>query len=236
MFFKKLISGNIENKRKTRFHDERGQKIKIKDYKNLLRSIKSYLIKKITNRIPEYPWLPYSATNFLINYFDKFNDKDILEFGAGCSTVFFSKTLSKVYSKEDNYDWYNFLKNKIIKKDIKNTYLEFCENKDNYLLIDKDWPSHYDLILIDGSWRDECLKIALEKIKDNTLIILDNSDKFALNVASKYPNDITGNVFKAREDLLRFSTKNNFQIKKFVDFSPCNIYVHECLVVICKVK
>ncbi len=236
MILKKLISGNLENKRKTRFHDERGQKILIKDSKNLLRSIKSYFIKKITNKIPEYPWLPYSATNFLINYFNELKDKNILEFGAGCSTIFFSKNLSKVYSKEDNYDWYNFLKEKLIINNIRNTSLEFCEQKANYLSIDQDWPDQYDLILIDGSWRDECLKIAFERIKDNTLIVLDNSDKFAPNDASEYPDDITGNVFKAREDLVGFATKNNFQLKKFVDFSPCNIYVHECLIVICKFK
>tara|TARA_B100000242_G_C43054330_1_gene493014 strand:- start:1028 stop:1735 length:708 start_codon:yes stop_codon:yes gene_type:complete len=233
MIIKKLISGGIENKRKTRFHDERGQKILIKDYKNLIRSIKSFFIKKITSKIPEYPWLPYSATKFIINHFEKFENKNILEFGAGCSTIFFSKNLSNVYSKEDLHDWYNFLKEKLSKKKLKNTYLEFCREKDNYLSINKNWPDKYDIILIDGSWRDECLKLAFERIKNNTLIVLDNSDKFAPNDASEYPDDITGNVFKAREDLVRFSKENNFQIKKFTDFSPCNLYVHECLIVVC---
>lgn len=236
MILKKIISGDKENKRKSRFHDERGQKIFIKDYFNFIRSLKSHFIKKLSGKIPEYPWLPYSATKFIINHIDKFKNKNILEFGAGCSTIFFAKNLSNIYSKEDNYEWYNFLKNKFIRKNIKNIYLEFSKEKSDYLKVNEVWPDYYDLILIDGSWRDESLKIAFEKIKDNSLIILDNSDKFAPNDYFKYKDDITGNVFKARQELLEFATKNKFQIKKFVDFSPCNIHVHECLIIVCREK
>jgi len=234
MFFKKLISGDNKNRRKTRFHDERGGKIDLKYYPNLIRSIKSNLQKRITSTPPSYPWLPYSATNFILRYFKEIKGKNILEFGAGYSTIFFSENLANIYSKEDNSDWFKFLKNKIVSKKICNPKLEFAEDKGHYLKISKDWPDKYDLILVDGSWRDECLPIAFEKTKKNSLIVLDNSDKFALNDYYKYPEDLTGNVFKAREELKKYAENKRLTIKQFVDFSPCNLYVHECMLVICQ--
>ncbi len=235
MILNKLISGNVPNKRKTRFHNERGNIISLVRFPNLFRSIKSKLQKSITSNPPFYPWLPYSATRFIRDYFKTFKNKNILEFGSGCSTIFFHKNNANIYSKEDNYNWFKFIERILNNKNNTNLHLEFAEDKSDYLSINKNWPDKFDLILIDGSWRDDCLRKVFERISKNCLIILDNSDKFALNDYYKYRSiDSTGDVYKARNELLEFASSKNFPVKIFTDFAPCNLSVHECLIVVCE--
>ena len=57
------------------------------------------------------PWLTYSSMDFLIPRLSK--EFTLLEYGAGYSTLFFSKYFKNVTSIEHDNDWIDILKDKI---------------------------------------------------------------------------------------------------------------------------
>ncbi|MEO5911171.1 MAG: hypothetical protein ABIP95_09810 [Pelobium sp.] len=116
------------------------------------------------------PWFTYPA----IEYISQLNltEKNILEWGSGNSSLFFSKISKTITSIEDNEDWYNKVShNKRPNHEI------ILSNADNYASIPLTLGKKFDIIIIDGIRRDECAKVALEVLEEGGLIIYDNSDR-----------------------------------------------------------
>ena len=74
---------------------------------------------------------------------------------------------------EDNGEWYQRIIKLINGKQLKVKY-EIDLKK--YMKTIYDYDFKFDVIVIDGQVRFDCIKPALEKIKDNGMIIFDNSD------------------------------------------------------------
>jgi hypothetical protein len=117
------------------------------------------------------PWYTYPAIEY-IKQFD-FSGKRIFEFGSGNSTFFWSGIASEVVSVEDNEDWFKSMlalrrKNmKLLYKNVGDGYSESLMEEEGY----------FDVVIVDGKERDKCCESALKKIKENGLIILDNSER-----------------------------------------------------------
>lgn len=158
------------------------------------------------NGVP-VPWITYPSLELLNRI--QLGTINVLEFGAGASTHFFSKSANRVISYEFNYEYLTSLQN--LNK--KNTtllgptnfpnhtgILEISDHYREFLLRDIDageidmesalstnWnslidqikakASESDLIFIDGGPRTLAAKICSEIVGDNTLVILDNSDR-----------------------------------------------------------
>lgn len=118
------------------------------------------------------PWYTYSAIEYL-NQFD-FSQLSIFEFGCGYSTLFWAHKAKTVISIEHDIEWYNHIKMHL--KNKKNIYLR--EKEKSYVGYLKEIGLMFDVIIIDGKWRNACTKVALTKIRDDGLIIFDNSDWF----------------------------------------------------------
>jgi hypothetical protein len=116
------------------------------------------------------PWFTYPA----IEYLQQLNlkDKVILEWGTGNSSLFFSERAETICSIEHNLDWHH----KILSLNIFNQNLQYREEA-KYVEAIKDFHQRFDIIVIDGILREKCAAISLEYIKDDGLIILDNSDR-----------------------------------------------------------
>jgi hypothetical protein len=116
------------------------------------------------------PWFTYPA----IEYISQLNltDKNVLEWGAGNSSLFFSKISKNVFSIEHNKNWHD----EILALQIPNQKLLYREEK-LYVEAIKDFNVKFDIIVIDGILREECSKIAMQYLKNDGLIILDNSDR-----------------------------------------------------------
>ena len=115
------------------------------------------------------PWFTYPSIEY-IKQLDLTN-KVMLEWGAGSSSMFFSKRVKKVYSIEHNEEWYE----KVKKYNIHNQEILFSEKE--YSTIPKRLNVLFDIILIDGVERENCAKQVLSLINKGGLIILDNSDR-----------------------------------------------------------
>ncbi len=132
---------------------------------------KNLPIDRNENPLPLYT---YPAIEYLKSL--NFKNKKIFEFGSGNSTLFWLNKGAKVTSIEDNEIWFKNLTQEIDSN--KNHKFIFAQGKEyiNYILkID----TKYDVIIIDGSQnRFECTKVAINKIKKDGIIIIDNSDWF----------------------------------------------------------
>lgn len=125
------------------------------------------------------PWFTYPALRALEGYVHK--DMRVCEWGAGNSTVWWSRKVAEVFSVEDNAMWYN------------NLVAKLPSNAEIFLAHEeKDYVNHflargpYDIVVVDGSHRVECLKVAPSILKETGIIILDNSDRLEYESGISY--------------------------------------------------
>lgn len=122
------------------------------------------------------PWFTYSAIDFLKERLN--NNLNILEFGSGNSTLFFAERVKKVISFEHSKDWHQ----KILKKIPANAELAITSS-----LSAKDYLKalveelRFDVIIVDGLFRNECIKASLKHLTEAGVIILDDSERDEYN-------------------------------------------------------
>lgn len=132
---------------------------------------KSRMSKSCINAKDEpIPWFTYPA----IEYISQLNltEKNILEWGSGNSSLFFSKISKTMTSIEDNEEWY-----KKVSLNKRPNHEIIYSDANNYARIPLSLGKKFDVIIIDGIRRDECAKVALELLAEGGIIIYDNSER-----------------------------------------------------------
>lgn len=118
------------------------------------------------------PWCTYPFIAFIENRLKK--DFAVFEYGSGNSTLWLANFVNQVTTVEHNKDWFDIVsKNKranieIIFKSIENQksdYINACQN------------NLYDIILVDGRYRVDCLKVSIHSLTKEGVIVLDNSER-----------------------------------------------------------
>jgi predicted O-methyltransferase YrrM len=123
------------------------------------------------------PWLTEEAINFLENFLLSKPDAKILEFGAGSSTIWFSRKTKNLVSVEHNPDWFARINQILLLSDassevdlrlIPRPYYKICE----------EFPDDFfDLVLVDGRNRNGCILHATRLIKSGGVLMLDNAER-----------------------------------------------------------
>jgi hypothetical protein len=149
------------------------------------------------NGVP-IPWFTYPAIEYLQQL--DWREKTVFEYGSGNSSQFFAKRVKHLTSVEHNIKW--FKKNK--KLLLNNQILIFADKPTDYIQAIENTKTTFDLIIVDGVHRPECVKIALKYLKTNGCLVLDNADW--------YPNTC------------QFLRENNLIQIDFHGFSPINQY------------
>ncbi len=148
------------------------------------------------------PWMTYPAIEFLKNNITK--NHEIFEFGCGASTLFFAGRAKKVVGLETNEKWLEITKsnlpNDCINVEI-NLMPDGLTNSD-YENFPKNCGQKFDLIIVDSLKRFECAKNAIDALKPNGTIILDDSER------------------KNYKKIFDFFAENNFSEKNFTGISP----------------
>ena len=147
-------------------------------------------------------WLPYSLLRFL-------NDRlqphlTILEYGAGASSFYFAARVKAVVSVENNRSWYEH----ILANKPQNLTLVLAENEDTYVRAGGP-VRKFDFILVDGDFREACLRKGIEYLSDAGVILLDDTNAPEFN--SLIPN----------------MTQLGFKHLRFNDFAPIISYNKE---------
>lgn len=159
------------------------------------------------------PWYTYPAIEFL-NQLD-FSHCTILEYGSGNSTKFWAERCKQLVSVEDNQDWYNLVKQNLPD----NVKYIFANNKQEYVNSAYDVYPEYDIIIIDGEYRNECARAALSHLSHGGFIILDNSDWFEKTSSLLRQNliEIDFSGFSAIND---YTLTTSFYLSRDINFIP----------------
>jgi hypothetical protein len=158
--------------------------------------------KSINSEGDEIAWLPYTLLRFLNERLDR--NRTVLEFGAGASSMYFSKRVEKVVSVEDDRNWYN----RVLANKPSNLTLILAETKDLYINVRYEKLS-FDLVLVDGQFREECLFKSIEYLSPEGVILLDDTNAFEFG------------------RLIPQMVERGFKYLKFNDFAPIINYNKE---------
>jgi len=123
------------------------------------------------------PWYTYPSIDFL--KYRKYEDKVILEFGGGQSTLWWATKAKHVVTLEGDKEWYEKIKGGM-PNNVDLCYVSM-ESKETNVSQVKDsletkQYSKYDVIIIDGLYRYEMIEIALCRLKDDGILVCDNAD------------------------------------------------------------
>lgn len=125
------------------------------------------------HRCPEtglvLPWYTKSFLDELVTW--DLKDKVVFEYGCGASTLWWAANARLVYAVESDPDWHAA---------VTETYPNNCvvarplDLKDYVGSIKHMHDGFFDIIVIDGIRRDECVPIALRSLNPKGVLIFDN--------------------------------------------------------------
>jgi len=210
--FHKLICGN---RRTHRLADEKGNPIPLsRIVRNGPKALCSCIGRKLFNLRPAVPWISYDARRTLSELLP--SSAVVLEFGSGNSTIWFAKHYGAVDSVEHDALWHAFV-SKAIRTHSLNNVSYYLHQEPEYARFAETAGKRYDLIMIDGIVRSACAATALQRVKPDGIIYLDNSDK--------HPQG--GDTRLAEERLLTAAEALQGQILYFTDFAPTDLFANQ---------
>ena len=203
--------------RKTRFHDEKGNRIAWNlAWRHGSRALMSSLACFLLDRRPSLPWICYEGIGYL--KWKLGPASRVLEFGSGMSTLWYAKHAKEVCSVEDYRPWYEKVQNLLRKDGVSNVTYRFAEHSDQYVEFMKGDREGFDLIMVDGSHRSRCIANSAALLKRGGVLYLDDSDK---DIAK-------GGDMREAERLLRvLAEQKGAKIREFTDFSPTQFFVKQ---------
>lgn len=148
------------------------------------------------------PWMTYPAIEFLQNYVTK--KHEVFEFGCGASTVFFASRAKNVCGIETNEKWKSLIEDKLQSLDLSaqiELMIDGIDNK-NYEIFPAKFEKKFDIIVIDSIKRFACAQHSINFIKDDGIIILDDSQR------------------ENYKKIFNFFAENGFEKKDFLGIEP----------------
>ena len=161
-----------------------GIALRYKAYMNLIQDQGSYLYstgwmqslkeqRPVDNTGNPIPWMNFPIVKLLENRLS--HDLDLFEFGSGHSTFFYASKVRSVTSVEYDEKWFDLIKQQAPE----NVSLIFKE-KDvdgNYCRTISSTGKQYDVIIVDGRDRVNCIKQSVAAVSSRGVIILDDSQR-----------------------------------------------------------
>lgn len=129
-----------------------------------------------------FPWYTKPCLDFIKSL--DLSQSSVYEWGGGCSTIWYAANCKEVTTLESDELWSNEIRAYISSHNISNISLQTISvppsantphpNMDQYLSYIKQSDTLYDMIIIDGSYRNEALLISESYVKDGGYLIFDN--------------------------------------------------------------
>jgi len=117
------------------------------------------------------PWFTYPAIEYVKQF--KFSDKRVFEYGAGNSSLFWAARAREVVAVESDPQWHD----RISGNCPPNLHLNLHADKEGYVSCITRQQGKFDVIVIDGQWRNACAAICDAYLNEQGIIIIDNSDR-----------------------------------------------------------
>jgi len=136
---------------------------------------KAYLQKaSIDANSQPIPWLTYSFLDFLSGRLHK--DLKIFEYGLGNSTLYYAQHVGQVTSVEHDEIWFHKIKSQV-PQNVQLIYQSL--HSERYCESILEQADRFDIIIVDGRNRVKCCKLAIERLSDSGIIILDDAEREA---------------------------------------------------------
>lgn len=133
----------------------------------------SYYKKESINRKGEViPWYTYAFIKFIQERIQP--HFEVFEFGCGNSTIWYGERVKQVRAVEHDTLWYDKMK-AIMPSNVDLIFHPLAS--DEY--INEVWRADkkYHIIIVDGRRRSECLLASASALKEDGVVILDNSER-----------------------------------------------------------
>lgn len=118
------------------------------------------------------PWLTFGAIRALQGHAHP--GTRIFEFGSGHSTLYWALAGAEIHAVEDDRGWHDMLAQRLA--GMAGAYLYFEPTREGYLDRLRQAGGAFDIVVVDGSYRKECLSEALPYVKPGGLLVVDNTD------------------------------------------------------------
>lgn len=164
--------------------------------------VKSMKVRKPVNfESQPIPWYNYPAIEFIENKIDR--DFVIFEYGSGHSTLWWQRKVERVISVETDPQWFEYIKSQV-GRNVRVSLIQDYSSYANEILKYED--NFFDVIIIDGRNRNRCAENCSSKLKENGMIIFDNTDREKYNAG------------------IEFLRSQNFKRIDFYGMTPCYHY------------
>ena len=198
-----------------RFRDQLGRRVSLRRLlRNGPRAVLTGLSRTLLDKRPARPWISYDAAKAIGRHLGP--TSSVLEFGSGMSTAWYATRAGHVLSIERDAEWFAEVSSRLAT--LENAELRLCESREAYLAIEDD--RQFDLIMIDGAWRDDCAQLATRHLAPGGVIYCDNTDK---------QGGTLGDLAEARRLLIAFAEERNLPWTEITDFAPTQFFVKRAL-------
>jgi len=213
--FRKLIAGS--DARVTRLHDEKGNRISWgRLFLNCPRALLTGLARVLFGYRVALPWISYSAISAISQRLTQ--SCRVLEFGSGMSTIWYAERAGEVFSVESSAEWFALIGQTLSSKS--NVHVLLCEDAESYSHYCHDDDAGFDLIVVDGIARNECVKEGLRNLRPNGVLYLDNSDRMSPEMRD------------AEALCVAYARETGAKITFFTDFAPTQFFVQQGLMLV----
>lgn len=117
------------------------------------------------------PWFTFPAIEYL-KQFD-FSQKRVFEYGSGNSSLFWAARCAGVISVESSESWHRHISS--MAPD--NLEVLLHPDRDGYVNSIAARNESFDVIVVDGKWRNACIRASEPLLRAGGMIIVDNSDR-----------------------------------------------------------
>lgn len=119
------------------------------------------------------PWFTYSAIEFLSSRVKA--DMAVFEYGCGNGTLWWAKRVNQICCIEHDPFWFDRIK-KIVPKNVELSHCELDYNG-NYSTAIHKYDRKFDIVIIDGRDRVNCVRASIGCLKDDGVLIFDDSNR-----------------------------------------------------------
>jgi hypothetical protein len=143
--------------------------------------LSSLQMAAISKKGEPLPWYTYPSIDFLKNR--PYDNKIVLEFGGGQSTLWWAQRAKSVVTLEGDLAWFDRIKH-YMPGNVDLNYVSMENSLINVECVEETIRSkphtHYDIIIIDGLYRHEMIPIALRVMAQDGMIVCDNAEGYGI--------------------------------------------------------
>lgn len=116
------------------------------------------------------PWYVHTALDEIRKW--SLSNKTVFEYGVGQSTLWWAKHCKFVKGMDINREWANVIN----QAGVANIWVESHQSPARYTAYDSE-EEKFDIIVVDGDFRDHCIRPAIHRLKPGGKLIIDNWDQ-----------------------------------------------------------